>query len=124
MISEPAGNRDLVQLKRYWIAPGKWDDYLAIWRKIAAVRERCGFTICCAFADRETNVFTWAISHPDFEAGAAAYYADEERKAYSRTDHDPLTGAYSDDPGRAQQANIEDFIVKAEIGFVTEERPS
>ena len=122
MISEPADKHEIVQLKRYWIAPARWDDYLAIWRKIAAVRERCGFTICCAFVDRDANVFTWAISHPDFEAGAAAYYADAERKLYSRTDYDPLTGAYSDDPDRAGQANIEDLIIRAEIGFVTQEQ--
>lgn len=110
-----------MQLKRYWITRDRWDEYLAVWRRIAAIRQRAGFAIPFALADRENNVFTWAVSHPDFAEGAARYYADEERKSVSRTDYDPATGAYTDAPERAGQNNVEDFILKAEIDWVTEE---
>jgi len=105
------------QLKRYWIDPDRWDDYLVVWRKIAAVRQRAGFEILFACADRQANIFTWAIRHADFNDGAARYYADPERKAVSRTDYDPATGAYSNDASRQGQM-IEDLIQNAEITFV------
>ncbi len=116
--TEKSGRDCTIQLKRYWIAPDRWDDYLAMWRHIAAVRKRCGFNIPFAFIDREANVFTWAISHADFDRGAELYYADPERKRYSRTDYDPGTKSYTDDSSRRDQRNIEDYIVKAEISFV------
>jgi hypothetical protein len=107
------------QLKRYWIAPDRWDDYMKIWKQIALIRRRCGFDIALAYADRDNSIFTWAISHDNFAKGAALYYADPERKLVSRTDYDPDTGAYSIDASRSAGQAIEDYIVKAEIDFVS-----
>lgn len=68
------------ELKRYQITPGGWEEFLEVWRRIVAVRRRHGFGILCAFADREQNMFTWAIDHDgDFDAAAKAYYEDPER---------------------------------------------
>ena len=68
------------ELKRYHIKPGTWDEFLLVLRRIAKVRIRHGFGIVFAFADRETNVFTWAVNHQgDFDAAAKAYYEDPER---------------------------------------------
>lgn len=106
------------QLKRYWIVPDQWDGYLAVWSRIAAIRRRAGFEIAFACIDREEGLFTWAISHPHFAEGAALYYADDERKAVSRTDYDPATGTYSTDNSRAGAQMVEDYIQRAEIRFV------
>ncbi|WP_242128692.1 hypothetical protein [Sphingobium sp. Sx8-8] len=68
------------ELKRYQIKPDGWDGFLGIWRRIVAVRRRHGFGILFALADREQNMFTWAISHDgDFDAAAKGYYDDPER---------------------------------------------
>lgn len=68
------------ELKRYQIKPGQWDEFLEVWRRIVVVRRRHGFGVLCAFADREQNVFTWAIDHEgDFDAAAKSYYEDPER---------------------------------------------
>jgi hypothetical protein len=68
-----------IELKRYNIKPHEWEAFLEVWRRIVAVRKRMGFAILFAFVDREKNVFTWAISHDDFEAAAKRYYEDPER---------------------------------------------
>jgi len=68
------------ELKRYHIKPGTWDEFLAILRRIALVRQRHGFNILFTFADREKDIFTWAIEHEgNFDAAAAEYYEDPER---------------------------------------------
>lgn len=68
------------ELKRYQITPDGWDEFLDVWRRIVAVRRRHGFGILVALADREQNMFTWAIDHDgDFDAAAKAYYEDPER---------------------------------------------
>ena len=67
------------ELKRYNITPDGWEGFLEVWRGIVAVRKRMGFEILFAFIDREKNVFTWAISHTDFDAAAKRYYEDPER---------------------------------------------
>lgn len=67
-------------LRTYFIKPGHWDDFLSMWRQVAAIRQRFGFTIEFAYEDREKNIFTWAISHPgDLEEVHARYYADPDR---------------------------------------------
>lgn len=50
-----------VQLRRYGIKPGHWDEFLEFWRRVVEVRRRHGFVVLLAFADRTANVFTWAI---------------------------------------------------------------
>ena len=118
-MNEPPIASRATQLKRYWITPGRWDDFMMIWERIALIRRRCGFDIPFAYADRNNNIFTWAISHDNFAEGAARYYADPERQSVSRTDYDPDTGAYSTDASRGEGQAVEDYIVKAEIDFVT-----
>lgn len=109
------------QLKRYGFRAEATEDFLEIWREIVRVRKASGFSIPFAVIDREKHVLTWAVSHADFADGAARYYADPARKRVSRTDYDPVTGAYSDDPGRAGQRNIEDYIVTSDISWVEPE---
>ena len=68
------------ELKRYFIKPDGWTEFLDILRRIAVGRERDGFKIVFTFADRELNLFTWAIRHDgDFDKAADAYYRDPER---------------------------------------------
>lgn len=68
------------ELKRYFIKSDGWDEFLQILRRIAVVRERHGFQVLFTFADRELNLFTWAIRHGgDFDKAAEAYYKDPER---------------------------------------------
>lgn len=68
------------ELKRYRITPDGWEEFLEVWRRIVAVRRRHGFGILFALADREQNMFTWAIDHDgDFDAAARSYYEDPER---------------------------------------------
>lgn len=76
-------------LRRYFIKPGHWDEFLAMWRQVVLIRQRFGFTVLFALADREKDIFTWGIHHPgDLEAVHARYYADPERVAVaSITDH-------------------------------------
>lgn len=73
---------DRFLLRRYSISPGQWEPFLEVWRRIVVVRERHGFRVLCAFADREANMFTWAIGYSgDIDAAAERYYADPERVA-------------------------------------------
>lgn len=68
------------ELKRYTIRPESWDDFLIVWQGIVKLRRRYGFGVVFAFADRETNMFTWAIDHEgDFDLAAKNYYSDPER---------------------------------------------
>ena len=68
-------------LRVYNIAPDGWDEFLELWRRVAAVRRRFGYEVLFALADREENIFTWAVSHSgDLDEVAERYYADPERK--------------------------------------------
>ena len=68
-----------IELKRYKIKEGGWDEFYAIWKRIVAVRKRHGFTPMFAFEDRKNNMFTWAISNDDFDGASDRYYNDPER---------------------------------------------
>jgi hypothetical protein len=109
------------QFKRYAFRPEAMEEFLSVWREIVRVRKANGFTVSFALLDRENAVLNWAVSHPDFADGAARYYADPARKRVSRTDYDPATGAYSDDPERTGQRNIEDYILMSDISWVEPE---
>ncbi len=74
------GQTGTTLLRRYSIKDGEWDAFLEIWRRIVKVRKRHGFDVLFALADREENMFTWAIYHSgDIEAAAEGYYKDPER---------------------------------------------
>ena len=76
---------ETVLLRRYMISPKAWDAFLEVWSEIVPLRERHGFEILFGFADRESNIFTWAIRYQgDVEAAAERYYADPERTALER----------------------------------------
>jgi hypothetical protein len=79
-MTEPAIKLDTL-LRVYNIAPDGWDQFLALWRRIVVVRRRFGFEVLFALADRQENIFTWAVRHDeDIDEVAARYYADPERK--------------------------------------------
>jgi len=68
-----------IELKRYRIKDGGWEDFYEIWKRIVVVRKRHGFTPMFAFEDRKNNMFTWAVSNDDFDAASERYYNDPER---------------------------------------------
>lgn len=75
------------QIKRYKIKPKCWNDFLEVWREIVVMRRKHGFGILFAFADRETNWFTWAIDHDsDFDKAAENYYNDPDRIELDRVE--------------------------------------
>ena len=81
MTTGTTANRDTL-LRVYNIRPDGWEQFLVLWRRIVAVRQRFGFELLFALEDREENVFTWAVSHSgDIDEVAERYYADPERKA-------------------------------------------
>ncbi|MDY7100737.1 MAG: hypothetical protein S0880_06075 [Actinomycetota bacterium] len=72
----------VVQLRRYELAEGSIDAFVERWRDIVAVRERFGFRVLFAFADREANEFVWAVAHDgDFAAAEKPYSTSEDRAA-------------------------------------------
>ncbi len=64
------------QLRRYEIAEGAMDRMVAWFPNIIPVREKFGFTVNFAYADRDTNQFIWSVSHPDDFSAAEAVYSD------------------------------------------------
>ena len=73
-----------VQLRRYELAPGVLDDFVAWFTsRLVPARTSSGFTIEFAYADREVEQFTWAVSAPGdaeaFLALEADYLASEAR---------------------------------------------
>ncbi len=70
------------QLRRYEIADGQLDRMAEWFPKIIPVREKYGFTVNFAYADRDTNQFVWSVSHPgDFKAAEETYSSSPERTA-------------------------------------------
>lgn len=83
------------QLRRYEVADGQLD-YLVEWfPRLVPVRERFGFTVNFAYADRETNQFVWSVTHPgDFAAAEREYNSSPERTAVFKGFNDPLTAMH------------------------------
>jgi hypothetical protein len=71
------------QLRRYEIAEGRMDDFLAFFPKMGPVRTQYGFTVDFGYVDRENNQFVWSTSHPGdiaaFKAAEEIYSASPER---------------------------------------------
>jgi hypothetical protein len=94
-VSEPAvtmttnrqnGRVKTIQLRRYTLVDGEYDDFVAWWRDaMPAVRPPAGFTIEFAYGLRESNEFVWAVSVPgdrdEFARLEEAYMASDERAA-------------------------------------------
>jgi len=70
------------QLRRYEVVDGGLDRLVEWFPNIIPVREKYGFTVNFAYADREANEFVWSVSHPDdFKAAEAVYNDSPERTA-------------------------------------------
>ncbi len=71
---------ETIQLRRYTIAPGRMDDFIAWWRTLIGPRSQYGFRVLFAYADDEHSEFVWAVAHHgDFDAAEAEYMASPER---------------------------------------------
>ncbi|WP_395243823.1 hypothetical protein ACGGZK_17110 [Agromyces sp. MMS24-K17] len=75
-----------IQLRRYRLHEGTYDDFLAWWEgSMPVVRPAAGFAIEFAYGLRETNEFVWAVSAPGdreaFLAREAEYLASDARAA-------------------------------------------
>ncbi len=83
------------QLRRYEIADGRLDDIVTWFPKIIPVREKFGYTVDFAYADRDANEFVWAVSYPgsvaDFEAALEGYNDSPERAALFAQFDSPVT---------------------------------
>jgi hypothetical protein len=91
-----------VQLRRYVFEPGKLPAFLDWFPTLLPVREQYGFRVLFAYADREQEVFTWAVEH---EGDAEQFRAVEQ--VYSGSDE--RTQAFTTFPGG---------IARTEIGLV------
>ena len=81
------------QLRIYTVAPGRLDDFLALWRDhVVPARRAHGFEVVSAYVNRETSEFSWVVRHPDdFAAADERYYASPERAALPWDPKDALT---------------------------------
>ncbi len=83
------------QLRRYEVADGQLDYFIEWFPALVPVREKYGFTVNFAYADRETNQFIWSVTHPgDFAAAEQEYVASPERAAAFAEFDDPLTAMH------------------------------
>ena len=71
-----------VQLRRYEIVSGELDAFVEWFPSVVAARQRYGFKVLFAYADRQNNEFVWAVSHDgDFDAVVEEYQTSPERPA-------------------------------------------
>ncbi len=92
-----------VQLRRYVFEPGRLADFLTWFPTLLPVREHFGFRVLFALADREREVFTWAV----------ALDGDEERFR-------EVERVYTGSPERARVfETFPDGIAQHDIGFAT-----
>ena len=71
-----------VQFRRYEIVPGELDAFLEWFPNVVAARQKYGFKVLFAYADRQNNEFVWAVSHDgDFDAEVEVYQTSPERAA-------------------------------------------
>jgi hypothetical protein len=72
-----------VQLRRYTMEPGRLADLVAWFPALVPVREQFGFRVLFALADREREIFTWAVEldgdEDRFREVEATYNASPER---------------------------------------------
>jgi L-rhamnose mutarotase len=83
--ASPASVEGRIAIMRRYAITGSWDEFLAIWGEIVAVREQYGFRCLFAVADRPKDMFTWAFDFAgaweDFPAAQRPYYQDPRRVA-------------------------------------------
>ena len=72
-----------IQLRRYSIAVGEMDDWVAEWSaNIRPLRQRHGFTVLGAWVVAGTDEFIWLLCYDgplSWEDAHAAYYASQQR---------------------------------------------
>ena len=76
----------MYQLRVYEITPGRMDEFIELFRRVAEIRERLGFEVIGPWIDAETDRFVWIVGYhgPEgFEAAAQAYYDSPERASLS-----------------------------------------
>lgn len=72
------------QLRMYKVAPGRMDDFLAIFPEVVDARRAVGFDVLGAWMIPEENRFVWIVSTDEpggIEERAKAYYASAQRRA-------------------------------------------
>lgn len=78
-----------IQLRRYVMEPGRLDALVDWFPAIVPVREQFGFRVLFALADREREVFTWAVAldgdQTRFTEVEATYNDSPERAAAFKT---------------------------------------
>lgn len=67
------------QLRRYVVTDGGIDEVVDFFSRIRSLRERFGFTVEFAVADRVRSEFIWAVSHPEWDSATREYEASAER---------------------------------------------
>jgi hypothetical protein len=90
----PAGNRPSAELldppprdrrRRREIVSGEIDAFVEWFPSVVAARQKYGFKVLFAYADRQNNEFVWAVSHDgDFDAVVEEYQTSPERARLSR----------------------------------------
>ena len=95
-----AGPVKTIQLRRYTLVDGEYDDFLAWWLEwMPRVRAGAGFTIDFAYGLPETNEFIWAVSA---EGDQAAFVAREDVYMAS----DARAEAFDGVPQRVAEYNV------------------
>lgn len=70
------------QLRIYDVAPGRMDDFLAIFPQVVAARRAVGFDVVGAWTVPDEHRFVWIIgTEGSVEDLAKRYYESEERRA-------------------------------------------
>lgn len=74
------------QLRIYDITPGRMDEFVSLFWRVAEIRRQLGFEVIGPWIDAEANQFVWIVGYdgPEgFEAAAQAYYDSPERASLS-----------------------------------------
>lgn len=96
-----------IQLRRYYVSPGKEDGLVESWAlRVRDLRREHGFSIEFAYLDRANHVFIWAVS---VEGDRDVFFATER--------------AYLD----AKEASTDSgpsLVDRAEVAFVDDHTPA
>ncbi|WP_020499259.1 hypothetical protein [Sciscionella marina] len=83
-----------VELRTYEVAEGGMDAFIEWFHGLVPIRERYGYRILFAFADREANRFTWAVEHEQpLDVAQKAYDPAPERAQHFKTNPGVVTGS-------------------------------
>ena len=74
------------QLRIYEITPGRMDEFVELFWRIAEVREQLGFEVVGPWINTEENRFVWLVGYDGpktFDEATQEYYDSPERAAIS-----------------------------------------